>query len=94
MACFCCCVVYVFVVCEFGVKRSPSIFRFMFTGSVVLFICSASCVLYAAGSGVKRVPVVLSGLKMRSFVCVHVCISVGMIECFLFLCLCRCVLML
>ena len=38
-------------------------------------ICSASCVLYSAGSGMKRVHVDLSGLIMKSFVCVHVCIS-------------------
>ena len=44
----------------------------MFMGSVMLSICSLSCVLY---SGVKRVHVVLSGLRMRLFVRVHVCIS-------------------
>ena len=32
----------------------------MFMGSLVLFNCSASCVLYSAGSDVKRVHVVLS----------------------------------
>ena len=41
--------------------------------SVILSICSLSCVLYSAGSGVKRVHVVLSGLRL--FVRVHVCIS-------------------
>ena len=61
-----------FVVCEFGV--SPSIFGLMFMGSVMLTICSSNCVLYSAGSGVKRVHVVLSVLRMRLFVCVHVCI--------------------
>ena len=30
--------------------------------------CNASCVLYSAGSCVKRVHVVLSGLRMRLFV--------------------------
>ena len=34
------------------------------------------CVLYFAGSGVKRVHVVLSGLRMRLFVGLHV----GMID--------------
>ena len=34
-------------------------------GRVMLSICSSSCVLYSAGSGVKRVHVVLSGLRMR-----------------------------
>ena len=41
----------------------------------MLSICSASYVLYFAGSGVRRVHVVLSVLRMRLFVCVHVCIS-------------------
>ena len=40
-------------------------------GSVMLSICSATCVLYSAGSGVKRVHVVLSGWRMR-------CLSVSM----------------
>ena len=31
--------------------------------------------LYSAGSGVKRVHVVVSGLRMRLFVRIHVCIS-------------------
>ena len=31
--------------------------------------------LYSAGSGVNRVHVVLSGLRMRLFVRIHVCIS-------------------
>ena len=31
-------------------------------------ICSSSCVLYSAGSGVKRVYGVLSGMRMRLFV--------------------------
>ena len=41
----------------------------------MLSIYSSSCVLYSAGSGVKRVHVVSSGLRMRLFVRVHVCIS-------------------
>ena len=45
-------------------------------GSVMLFICSSSCVLCSAGSGVKRVNGVLSGLRMRLFVRAHVCVSV------------------
>ena len=47
-----------------GSRVSPSIFGLMFMGSVMLFICSSSCVLYSAGSGVKRVHVVLSGLRL------------------------------
>ena len=54
---------------------SPSILGLIFMGSVMLSICSSSCVLYSAGSGVKRVHVVLSGLRMMLFVRVHVCIS-------------------
>ena len=34
-----------------------------------------SYVLYSTGAGVKRVHAVLSGLRMRLFVCVNVCIS-------------------
>ena len=34
----------------------------------MLSMCSSSCVMYYAGSGVKRVHVVLSGLGMRLFV--------------------------
>ena len=65
------CLLYV----SFGSRLSPSIYGLMFMGSVMLSICSSSCVLYSAGSGVKRVHVVLSGLRMRLFVRVHVCIS-------------------
>ena len=57
-----------------GSRVSPSIFGLMLTGSVILSICSSSCVLYSAGSGVKRVHVVLSAMRMRLFVRVHVCI--------------------
>ena len=44
-------------------------------GECDVAICSSSCMLYSAGSGVKRVHVVLSGLRMRLFVRVHGCIS-------------------
>ena len=53
-------------------KVSPSIFKFM--GSVV-FICNASCMLYSVVSGAKRVDVVLSGLSVRLFICIHAYIS-------------------
>ena len=46
----------------------------MLMGSVV-FSCSANSVLCSAGSGEKRGHAVSSGLRMRSFVCDHVCIS-------------------
>ena len=49
----------------------PSIFELMFMGSVMLSICSTSCVLCSAGSGVKRVHVLFAGLRMILFVCVH-----------------------
>ena len=48
-----------------GSRVSPRIYGLMFMGSVMLSICSSSCVLYSAGSDVKRVHVVLSGLRMR-----------------------------
>ena len=53
---------------SFGSRVSPSILGFIFMDSMVLFICSASCVLYSAGSCVKRVHVVLSGLRIMLFV--------------------------
>ena len=49
--------------------------------------------LYSARSGVKTVYVVLYGLRMRLFVCVHVCISCRYDWMFAFAMLCRCVLM-
>ena len=58
------CLLYVSLESRF----SHSIFGLMFMGSVMLSICSSSCVLYSAGSGVKRVYVVLSALRMRLFV--------------------------
>ena len=65
------CLLYV----SLGSRVSPRIFGMMFMGSVMLSICSSSCVLYCAGSGMKRVHVVLSGLLTRLFVRVYVCIS-------------------
>ena len=55
------CLLYV----SLGLRVSPSIFGLMFMGSVMLSICSSSCVMYSA------VPVVLSGLRMRWFVWVE-----------------------
>ena len=54
------CLLYV----SLGSRVSPSILGLMFMGSVMLNICSSSCVLYSVGSGVKRVHVVLSGLRL------------------------------
>ena len=73
---------------------SPSICGLAFMGSVMLSICSASCVLYSTVSGVKRVHVVLHGLRMKLlFVSMYV-FPVDMFECLFLLCLCHCVLML
>ena len=58
------CLLYV----SLGSRVSSSILGLMFMGRVILSICSSGCVLYSAGSGVKRVHVVLSGLRMRLFV--------------------------
>ena len=76
------CLLYV----SLGSRVSPSMFRFMFMGSVTLSICSSSWVLYSAGSGVKRVHVVLSGLRMRLFVESMYVFHVGMIGCLLLIC--------
>ena len=86
------CLLYV----SLGSRVSPSLLEYQFARSVMLSICSSRCVLYSAGSGVKRVHVVLSRLRIMLFVCFHVCIvlPVGMIEYLFLLCLCRCVLML
>ena len=54
-----------------GSRVSPNIFGLMLMGYVVLFICIESCVLYCVVSGMNRVHVVLSGLRMR-------CLSVPM----------------
>ena len=74
-----------------GSRVSPSIFGLISIGSVMLSICSSSCVLNSAGSGVKRVHVVLSGLRMKLPESMYV-FHVGMIGRLLLLC--RCVLML
>ena len=65
------CLLYV----SLGSRVSPSIFGLMSMGSVTLSICNSSCVLYSAGSGVKRVHAVLCWLGMRPFVRVRICIS-------------------
>ena len=74
-----------FVVCEFEVESQSLYFGLMFMESVMLSICNSSCVLYSAGSGVKRVHVFYLGLERG-------CVSMY-IGCLLLLCLCRCVLM-
>ena len=54
-----------------GSRVSPSIFWLMFMWSVMLSICISSCVLYSAGSCVKRVNVVLTWLRMRLCPCIY-----------------------
>ena len=58
-------VVVISMYVSLGSRVRPSIFGLMFMGSVMLSICNSSCVLYSAGSDVKRVHVGLSGLRMR-----------------------------
>ena len=55
----------------------PSILGFFTVGMTTLSMLSVSCVLYSAGSGVKRVLVVLSGLRWSWFCCVHEAISLS-----------------
>ena len=57
------CLLYV----SLGSRVIPCMFGLMFMGNVILSICSSNCVVYFAGCGVKRVHVVLSGLRMRLF---------------------------
>ena len=61
------CLLYV----SLGSRVRPSILGCVFMSSVLLLICRFSFVLYSAGSGVKRVHVVFSVLRMRLFACVH-----------------------
>ena len=74
------CLLYV----SLGSNVSPSIFGLMFMGSVMLLICSSSCVLYSAVSGVKRVHVVLSGLRMSWLSESMYVFNVGMTGCLFF----------
>ena len=71
------------VLCAFVVVISMCL---VFMGSVMLSICSSSCVLYSAGSGVNRVHVVLSGLRMRCLSESMYALHVGMLGCLLLLC--------
>ena len=60
----------------------PSILGFFTVGMTTLSMLSVSCVLYFAGSGVKRVLVVLSGLRWSWVFCVHEAISCKYGYCF------------
>ena len=64
----------------------PSILGFFTVGMTTLSMLSVSCVLYSAGSGVKRVLVVLSGLRWSWFCCVHEAISCNAVCCMLSFC--------
>lgn len=68
---FCLVRVFVFRMCwanvSFGSQVSPRIRGSLTVGSMVLFICSVSVVLYSAGSGVNSVVVVLSALRVSWF---------------------------
>ena len=64
------CLMYV----SLGSIVSSNIFVLMFIGRVVLYMCSASCVLYSVGSDMKTVRSFLSGLRIRIFLC-GMCIS-------------------
>ena len=67
---FCMCVEYV----SLGSRVSPSIFGFFTVGSRSLFIWRERVVLYCAGSGVKRVVVVLEVFSVSWLRCIQACI--------------------
>ena len=75
------CLLYV----SLGSRVSLSNLGLMFMGNVVLFICSASCVLYSAWSGVRRV---FSGLRMKLLFVSMYKFPIGMIECLILICRC------
>jgi len=50
---------------------TPRILGFLTVGITMLFIVRLRLVLYSAGSGVKSVPVDLSGFRVSSFSIVH-----------------------
>ena len=57
------CVLYV----NFGSKVRPRTFVCVAMGSALLCIFRSRLLVYCAGSGVNRVQVILSGLRMRLF---------------------------
>ena len=59
----CMCVLYV----SFGSKVRPRTSRCVAMDSALLFIVRSRLLVYSAGSGVNRVPVVLSGFSKRLF---------------------------
>ena len=60
---------------NFVSKVRPRILGYLIVGIMVLFMVRFKIVLYSAGSGVNNVAVDLSGLRMRSFLCVQLKMS-------------------
>ena len=71
----------------------PSILGFFTVGMTTLSMLSVSCVLYSAGSGVKRVLVVLSGLRWRWFCVSMKLFLASMVVSLLVQSVCLCLLM-
>ena len=71
----------------------PSILGFFTVGMTTLSMLSVSYVLYSAGSGVKRVLVVLFGLRWSWFCCVHELFLASMVVALLVQSVCLCLLM-
>ena len=71
------CVLYV----SFGCKVRPRTFGCVAMGSVLLFFVRSRLLVYAAGSGVNRVQVVLSGFCKKLFCFVQAKLYVGMVVC-------------
>ena len=71
----------------------PSILGFFTVGMTTLSMLSVSCVLYSAGSGVKRVLVVLSGLRWSWFVVSMKLFLASMVVALLVQSVCLCLLM-
>ena len=76
---------------SFGSKVRHRTFGCVPMGSAVLFILRSRLHLYSAGSGVNRVPVVLSGFCVRLFCFVQAKRYVGMVVCISLLLSCLCV---
>ena len=71
----------------------PSILGFFTVGMTTLSMLSVSCVLYSAGSGVKRVLVVLSGLRWSCFFVSMKLFLASMVVALLVQSVCLCLLM-
>ena len=71
----------------------PSILGFFTVGMTALSMLSVSCVLYSAGSGVKRVLFVLSGLRWSWFFVSMKLFLASMVVALLVQSVCLCLLM-